>query len=78
MNSLAIDLYMEARSGEPTALPRAGSSLEHPLVYDRVARDIRTLADRGLIEIVEVHQGQAFDETVIDKLVFRKLPPALR
>ena len=34
-------------------LPRAGFTLENPFVYDAVARELKAMADQGLVEIVD-------------------------
>lgn len=73
MGSLALDVYLNAGFDTPTSLPHAGSSLEHPLVFDRVAREFKQMAEQGLIEIVDEHQAPAMGEMVIDRLVFRRL-----
>jgi len=70
---LAWRFYQEAPLGSPVALPKAGFSTEHPLVFDRVARDLLGMADSGLVEIVEQHRTDvAGDGQVVDHLVFRR------
>jgi hypothetical protein len=57
----------------PTELLRAGSTLEHPLVFDIAAKDIKAMADKGLVAIVDEHCSVQFGQTVIDRLTFVKL-----
>ena len=73
MSTLAETLYHESHLGELLDLPRAGSTLEHPLVYDATARDIKPMADKGLVEIVDEHQSLLGGEWVIDRLQFGRL-----
>lgn len=73
MRSQAARAYHEAKAGTPTELPRAGSSLEHPLVFDSAAKDIKAMADKGMFTIVDEHCSVQFGETVIDRLTFVKL-----
>lgn len=73
MTSLAQALYMESEFGIPLDLPRTGSTLENPFVYDSVARELKAMAERGLIEIVAEHQRQVSNEQLIDNLRFRRL-----
>lgn len=70
--SLAWRFYLDAPFGEPVALPRAGCSTEHPLVFDRVARELLQMAEAGLLEIVEQGRSERLGECVLDKLVFRR------
>ncbi len=73
MPSLARSVYLDSQLGVEQQLPRAGSSLENRFVYDEVARELKTMADRGLVEIVrERTVGEASDE-LIDDLHFRRL-----
>jgi len=73
MHSLAHGLYLDSQLGVTQDLPRAGSTLEVPLVYDDAARERKRMAQAGLVEIVEEHRLQAGDESLIDKLRFRRL-----
>lgn len=70
--SLAWRFYLDAPVGEPVALPRAGCSTEHPLVFDRVARDLVQMAGEGLLEIVEQCHAERMGEQVYQHLVFRR------
>jgi hypothetical protein len=73
MRSHAARIYHEAKAGTPTELPRAGSSLEHPLVFDSAAKDIKAMADKGLVAIVDERSSVRLGETLIDRLTFVKL-----
>jgi hypothetical protein len=73
MPSLVHGLYLDSELGVTQDLPHAGSTLEHPLVYDDAARELKRMAQAGLVEIVEEHSRLAGDESLIDKLRFRRL-----
>ena len=50
--SLVRSIYLESELGVPTDLDAAGTALENPYVYDSVARDLKGMADEGLVKIV--------------------------
>jgi hypothetical protein len=70
--TLAQALYADAVDGDVHRLPRAGTGLEHPLVYDSSAREIKALATSGLVEIVEEHVVDTEHGPLIDDLSFRR------
>lgn len=73
MTTLAQTLYLDSEFGIPLDVPRVGSTLENPFVYDSVARELKAMAERGLIEIVAEHQRQVSNDQLIDNLRFRRL-----
>ncbi len=73
MPTLAHAAYLDSSFGAISELPHAGSSLENPFVYDDAAKEIKQLADRGLVEIVAEHTVQRADEQLIDHLSFKRL-----
>jgi hypothetical protein len=73
MRTLAEVAYLDSRFGVETELPRAGSALENPFVYDVSARELKQLADRGLVEITHEHTAMRADECLIDRLTFKRL-----
>jgi hypothetical protein len=73
MNTFAGRLYMEAPIGSTIILPKAGTRLENPFVYDAAARDIKALAKRGLVQIVSEATVTIGTETLTSELVFCKL-----
>ncbi|MDY0748035.1 hypothetical protein SNE35_26280 [Paucibacter sp. R3-3] len=69
-----MDAYLDSGFGEITELPRAGSALEHPLVFDSAARELQKLAAQGRLEIIDEHRQPAADGNgLIDRLRFRRL-----
>ena len=71
--TLAQSLYRDSSFGEECELPRAGSSLENPYVYDESARELKALAARGMVEIVAERRRELANESLIDRLVFKRL-----
>jgi hypothetical protein len=45
-------MYLDSEFGVPTDLQAAGTALENPYVYDSAARDLKAMADKGLVKIV--------------------------
>jgi hypothetical protein len=73
VRTLAQTVYLDSSFGTESELPRAGSSLENPFVYDASARELKDLAQRGLIEVIEERRHRVGDEELIDSLRFRRL-----
>ena len=53
MQTLATSAYLEADVGVVSELRREGSSLENPYAYDAAAREIKALAEQGLVAVVD-------------------------
>ena len=73
VRTLAQSFYGDSSFGIERELPRAGSALENPYVYDSSARELKAMADRGLIEVTKEQSHTAGDEQLIDYLSFRRL-----
>lgn len=73
MRTIAKSIYLDSGFGNDEELPRAGSALENPYVYDAAAREFKEMAAQGLVEIVLEHRLQLADEVLIDRLRFRRL-----
>jgi hypothetical protein len=73
MHTLGQVAYLDSSFGSLSELPHAGSALENPFVYDDSAREIKALAERGLVEIVVERTMQFADERLISHLTFRRL-----
>jgi hypothetical protein len=73
MRTLAQSAYLDSSFGAAIDLPRAGSALENPFVYDAAARELKQFADSGLIEIVDEETVRHADEDLIGRLRFRRL-----
>jgi len=72
MLSLAQSLFLDSELRVEQELPHVGSALENPFVYDAVAREIKQMAQRGLVEIVQEHKSHA-GEPLIDSLRYRRV-----
>jgi hypothetical protein len=71
VRTLAHSVYLDSEFGVPQELPKAGSTLENPYVYDATAKELKSMAERGLLRIVDEHSSTAeHDEPLIDKLCF--------
>lgn len=73
MSTIALQLVREAPLGEPSALPRAGTSLENPWVYDSVGREIRDFASSGWIEVLAVEEAPVEDGSLLTRLEFKRV-----
>ena len=73
MSSIAMTVFLDSSPGELIDLPHAGSGLEHPLVFDSAAREIRQLAADGRVEVVEQRVKTVGNDTLIEELRFRRL-----
>jgi hypothetical protein len=73
VRTLAQSVYVDSTFGVECELPRAGSALENPFVYDASARELKAMAERGLIEVIKEQSHALGDEQLIDHLSFRRL-----
>lgn len=64
---------VESRFDVEQVLPNAGSALENPFVYDAIAKELKTMAAKGLVEIVGEHSAPYAGELLIDPLKFKRL-----
>jgi hypothetical protein len=73
MTSMSRTIYLSADVGVPTDVPPAGSSLENPYVYDSVARELKAMADEGLLQVVSEDRRQGASEPLIGHIRFARL-----
>jgi len=73
MGTIAMSVFLDSEFGADTPLPKAGSALEHPLVFDSTAREFHALAAQGRVEILQEHVANVGGESLIDELLFRRL-----
>ena len=73
MHTLADTLYLDSEFGVEQDLPKAGSALEHPLVFDAAARQLKHMAEQGLVQIVSEHRCAPDDDALFDRLRFKRL-----
>ena len=73
MSKLVHSIYLESAFGVPTELEGAGTSLENPYVYDSAARELKSMADEGLVKIVQEQVRHGFSEPLIGRISFARL-----
>jgi len=73
VRSLAYSAYLDSEVGIPTDLVPAGTALENPYVYDNAARELKALADKGLIRIVDERIRADGSASLIKRIRFSKL-----
>jgi len=73
VRSLVRSIYLESELGVPTDLDAAGTALENPYVYDSAARDLKAMADEGLVKIVREQVRQGLGERLIERISFARL-----
>ena len=70
MSPLIKGAYLDSELGVLTPLLPAGTTLENPYVYDSAARELKALADKGLVEIAD---EQTTGEALIGSISFRRI-----
>lgn len=70
MSNLVHNAYLDSSLGELTELRPAGTSLENPFVYDSAARELKAMADRGLVRIVDEQAHDADAGELISRISF--------
>jgi hypothetical protein len=71
--SVVESLYLESTPGVLTDLDGAGTTLENPYVYDSAARDLKAMAQQGLVRIVREKVATGADEELIESITFARL-----
>jgi hypothetical protein len=70
VTDLAFSLYLDSAVGIPTVVRAAGTTLENPWVYDSVARELKALAERGLLDIVSEKRREG--DALIGSIAFTR------
>lgn len=73
MKTLAESIYLDSRLGVDEELPRAGSALENPYVYDAAAQELKAMAAKGWVAITAEHTVRAGNDLLIERLRFTRL-----
>jgi len=73
MRTLARNADLDSEVGTLNELPKAGSTLEIPYVYDATARELKEMAQQGLVKIVDEHRRDGDRRGPISKLTFKRL-----
>jgi hypothetical protein len=73
MQTLVHIRLPRADVGAVSELRREGSSLENPYAYDSAAREIKALAERGLVAVVDEQTSGDPGMLLTTSIRFRKL-----
>jgi hypothetical protein len=70
MSTYAQTLYGNSEFGIPVDLDGAGSSLENPYAFDATAKELKRMAEAGLVSIVDERIDASQTDPLIEKLTF--------
>lgn len=73
MPSFVESVYLDSEIGIPTELESAGTCIENAFAYDSAARDLKAMADKGLVKIVSERLSQWSSDVLIRRISFEKL-----
>ena len=73
MSTFVQSTYLESEFGVPTDLESAGTSLENPYAYDSAARELKSMADQGLVKILREQVSRGEQEALISRISFARL-----
>ena len=73
MSSIAQSLFRDSEIGVEQEIEKAGSALEHRMVYDETAKELRQMASQGLLEIVDQSTLTNGEDVMIDHLRFKRI-----
>ena len=73
MSVLVENIYLDSEIGAPTDLIAAGTSLENPYVYDSPARELKSMANRGLVRITAESLATDAQEPLIEHIRFERV-----
>jgi hypothetical protein len=73
MSTIAQNVYRDASIGGTIELPKAGTPLENSWVYDSSAREIKAMAEQGLVKIVSERRASERDDAMITAIAFVKM-----
>jgi hypothetical protein len=73
VTSLVDSIYLDSELGVPTDLDPAGTALENPYVYDSAARDLKAMADAGLVKILREKVRYGLPDRLIGRITFARL-----
>ncbi len=76
MRTLAEKLYLDSECGALCELPKVGSALENPYVYDASAQELKAMSSAGLVRIVDEKRRAGASgrlDGLIERLTFERL-----
>jgi hypothetical protein len=73
VSTLVKSMYLDSVFGVATELEAAGTSLENPYVYDSAARELKKMAEQGLVKITSEELRRGPSDRLIDRISFMRL-----
>jgi hypothetical protein len=73
MGTIAESVYRNTSIGTPTALPKVGTALENAYVFDSSAREIKAMAERGLVKIISESRSSEREDAMITDIAFVRI-----
>ena len=73
MQTIAQSVYRDADIGTPIELPKAGTALENAYVFDSSAREIKAMAERGLVKILRESRCSEHEDALITGIAFVRM-----
>jgi hypothetical protein len=73
VSTVVQNIYLDSEIGVPTDLIAAGTSLENPYVYDSVARELKSMANQGLVRITAESLASNAQEPLIERIRFERV-----
>jgi hypothetical protein len=73
VSTLVQNIYLDSEIGVPTDLVAAGTTLENPYVYDSAARELKSLANQGLVRITAENLASGAQEQLIRQIRFERV-----
>ena len=73
MPNLVDAIYRDSEFGVLTELDAAGTALENPYVYDSAARDLKDMAQQGLVRIAGEQVRCGPSGSLISRISFERL-----
>jgi len=73
MMTIAWHCYLETEPGSTVRLPKAGTGMENPFVFDACAFETKHLGEQGRVQVVSKRQEHAAGESLITDLVFARI-----
>jgi len=73
VSQLVRSIYLDSEVGVSTELVPDGPPLENPYVYDSAARELKAMAEKGLVRIVHEQVCGAAEEPLIGRISFARL-----
>ncbi len=73
MPNVVQSIYLDSQPGALTELGAAGTGLENPNVYDSAAKDLKAMAEQGLVRIAREHVQRTLNGALIASISFERL-----